>query len=133
MNMSWLVCEVCALIISLCLFYFAIGYKREGRIYTFVTFVASSIASALNGIMYFVRFVRKEEVDKVSFIVGIIFAAFLLIAVLIKVIYNFINKKTIIEVKKEDGVIKIQKTRKYKCGNILKFESSTTSLEKILE
>lgn len=127
--MSWLVCGVCALIISLCLFYFAIGYKREGRIYAFANFVAVSIASALNGTMYFVR---KEEVDKVSFIVGIICAAFLLIAILIKVIYNFINKKTIIEVKKEDGVIKIQKTRKYKCGNILKSESSTTTLEKIL-
>lgn len=129
MNMSWLVCGVCALIISLCLFYFAIGYKREGRIYTFVIFVAASISSALNVVMYFVR---KEKADEVSFIVGIIFAAFLLIAVLIKVIYNFINKKTIIEVKKEDGVTKIQKTRKHKCGNILKFESSTTTLEKNL-
>lgn len=127
--MSWLVYGVCALIISLCLIYFAIGYKKEGRIYAFVTFIAVSIGNALNGIY----FVIKEEVNKVSFITIIICAALLLIAVLIKVIYNFINKKTIVEVKKEDGVIKIKKTRKYKCGNILKIESSTTSLEKILE
>lgn len=127
--MSWLVYGVCALIISLCLIYFAIGYKKEGRIYAFVIFIAVSIENTLNGIY----FVIKEEVNKVSFITIIICAALLLIAVLIKVIYNFINKKTIVEVKKEDGVIKIKKTRKYKCGNILKVESSTTSLEKILE
>ena len=127
--MSWLVYGICALITSLCLFYFAINYKKEGRIYWFVNFIILSIANALNGIMYFVR---KEELDKVTFIVEIICAAFLLIAILIKVIYNLINKNTIIEVKKEDGVIKIQKTRKYKCGNILKFESSTTTLEKKL-
>lgn len=127
--MSWLVYGVCALIISLCLIYFAIGYKKEGRIYAFVIFIAVSIENTLNGIY----FVIKEEVNKVSFITIIICAALLLIAVLIKVIYNFINKKTIVEVKKEDGVIKIKKTRKYKCGNILKIESSTTSLEKNLE
>lgn len=125
MNMSWLVCGVCALITSLCLFSFAIEYKKEGRIYWFAIFAAVSIESVLIGIMDFVRFARKEEVNKVSFVVGIICAAFLLIAVLIKVIYNFINKKTIIEVKKEDGVTKIQKTKKYKCGNILKIETST--------
>ena len=122
MNMSQLVCGVLALIISLCLFYFAINYKKEGRIYIFAIFAATSIDSALYGIMCFVG---KEEVNKVSFVVGIICAAFLLTLVLIKVIYNFINKKTIIEVKKEDGVTKIQKTRKYECGNILKIETST--------
>lgn len=122
MNMSQLVCGVLALIISLCLFYFAVSYKKEGRIYIFAIFVATSIDSALYGIMCFAG---KEEVDKVSFVAGIICAAFLLIAILIKVIYNFINKKTIIEVKKEDGVTKIQTTRKYECGNILKIETST--------
>lgn len=127
--MSWLVYGVCTLIISLCLIYFAIGYKKEGRIYAFANFIVFSIANTLNGIY----FVIKEEVDKVSFITIIICAALLLIAVLVKVIYNFINKKTIVEVIKEDGVIKTKKTRKYKCGNILKFESSTTSLEKFLE
>ena len=127
--MSWLVYGICFLITSLCLFYFAIKYKKEGRIYWFAIFAALSIESAFYGIMYFAR---KEEFNKVTFIVGIVCAAILLIAVLIEVIYNFINKKTIIEVKKEDGAIIIQKTRKYNCGNILKFETSTTTLEKNL-